>query len=242
MSRWFERWFNSPYYHILYQHRNPEEAEHFVENLLNYLQAPPDARFLDLACGAGRHARFIHQHGYRTTGADISPLNISLAGEFAQSGLDFFVHDMREPLCEDCFDYVLNLFTSFGYFEDETDQLKTIQSIAKSLKANGILVLDFMNTPKIIRELVPHEIIQHEKVRFEIERYVENQIIYKDIKVIDGEHTEQFREEVQVIVREDFERLFDEAGMKLQNIFGSYQLEPYDSKRSSRMILLAEKK
>lgn len=242
MSRWFETWFNSPYYHILYEHRDPAEAETFVENLLHHLHPEKNVHFLDLACGAGRHARFIHKHGYKTTGADISPLNISLANAFKQKDLDFFVHDMRDPLGEAQYDYVLNLFTSFGYFEEESDQLKTIRAIYTGLKPGGMLILDFMNTPKILRELVPAETIIRGKVRFEIKRHVKNHIIYKEIRVIDGERTETFREEVQAISLEDFKQMFQEAGLFIENIFGSYQLESYDPEQSVRMILLARKK
>lgn len=241
MSRWFETWFNSPYYHILYQHRDPAEAENFVENLIQYLQPPEDAHFLDLACGAGRHARYIHKLGFRTTGADISPVNIALANEFKQEGLNFYVHDMREAFCTSCFDYVLNLFTSFGYFDEEADQLKTIKAIHTSLKKGGILVLDFMNTPKILRELVHEETIVKNEVRFQIKRHVQNHIIYKHIQVTDGKHSEEFREEVQAIMPDDFKRLFQHAGFEIQNFFGSYQLDTYHPEDSSRMIMVAVK-
>ena len=55
-TEWFEEWFNTPFYHVLYQDRNEEEAEHFVSNLIDFLKVKKDKSILDLACGKGRHA------------------------------------------------------------------------------------------------------------------------------------------------------------------------------------------
>jgi len=55
---WFEHWFNSPYYHILYKDRNEKEAQIFIDNLISYLQIPKKSNILDIACGNGRHSKY----------------------------------------------------------------------------------------------------------------------------------------------------------------------------------------
>lgn len=118
MEDWFSSWFNTTYYHILYKNRNDQEAEFFMKNLLNYLDLNPNAFLVDMACGKGRHARFLHKQGYRVMGLDLSDESIQSALQDVEEGLDFKVHDMRDAIqFEEPVDAVLNLFTSFGYFE-----------------------------------------------------------------------------------------------------------------------------
>ena len=119
-GEWFESWFDSPYYHVLYDHRNDDEARAFIAALIEHIGLKPGASVLDLCCGAGRHSRVIHELGYNTTGCDLSANSIATAKQFEQDGLGFFRHDMRDPLPES-YDAIFNLFTSFGYFENEED-------------------------------------------------------------------------------------------------------------------------
>ncbi|HHG86363.1 MAG TPA: class I SAM-dependent methyltransferase, partial [Bacteroidetes bacterium] len=145
---WFEAWFNSPYYHLLYDHRDEREARRFISKLITHLNPPPGSRMLDLACGKGRHAAQLAEYGYEVTGLDIAEDSILAAREqYASPHLQFAVHDMRQPLPfpQEHFDYVFNLSTSFGYFETEAEHLQTLQHIARSLKRGGTFVMDFMN-------------------------------------------------------------------------------------------------
>ena len=124
-SNWFESWFDTKYYHILYKERNDEEAQLLMDNLTHYLNLPEDAKILDLACGKGRHAIYLNSLGFDVTGIDLSENSIKEASQFANEKLHFKVHDMRET-CNEKYDAIFNLFTSFGYFEDDTDNYKTI--------------------------------------------------------------------------------------------------------------------
>ena len=117
MQVWFKDWFNSPYYHLLYQNRDESEASRFIERLLEHLHPPKNARMLDIACGKGRHALQLASKGYDVTGIDLSPESIKFAEQFSHEKLQFFVHDMRRPFWIRYFNYAFNFFTSFGYFE-----------------------------------------------------------------------------------------------------------------------------
>ncbi len=120
-ENWYVEWFDTPYYHALYQHRDEHEAQTFIDALVAHLPTEASWHFLDLACGRGRHALYLHQKGYRVTGLDLSTRNIEYAQQYAESGLDFQQGDMREPFGEGRYDCILNLFTSFGYFSRAED-------------------------------------------------------------------------------------------------------------------------
>ncbi|MFN3940966.1 MAG: YkgJ family cysteine cluster protein, partial [Chitinophagales bacterium] len=85
---------------------------------------PAVSKILDLACGKGRHSIYLNQLGYDVTGADLSENSIKEASKFANEKLHFKVHDMRIPF-EEKYDAIFNLFTSFGYFENDADNLTT---------------------------------------------------------------------------------------------------------------------
>src|SRR6187402_2891720 len=179
-ENWFASWFDSPYYHILYKERNYREAQLFMDNLTHYLNLPEKAKVLDLACGKGRHSIYLNQLGYDVIGADLSENSIAEANKNANETLHFVVHDKREPY-EDKFDAIFNLFTSFGYFEKEEDNLKTLIAIKHSLSEYGFAVIDFMNTYTVLENLIPDEIKEVDDITFHIKRYLLDGFIIKEI-------------------------------------------------------------
>lgn len=238
---WFETWFNSPYYHILYKNRDVEEAEKFIDKLVSHLNLEKGSRVLDLACGKGRHSLQFRKAGYEVVGIDLSEESIEEAKSFERDGLEFFVHDMRSLYWSEHFDLVANLFTSFGYFHDAEDDQKTISSVADSLKPSGVFVLDFLNTIKVKENLVDFEEKEIDGVRFELNRSVDDSMIQKRIHVIDGDVELDFEEQVDALGLDDFKGYFDEAGLELEATFGSYDLEPFDQETSDRLIMIVRK-
>ena len=91
-TEWFEHWFDTSYYHLLYDHRNDEEAEFFMKNLLDHLDLQPGNRILDLPCGKGRHAVFLHSQGFDVVGADISENSIKEAKNLENEQLHFDIY------------------------------------------------------------------------------------------------------------------------------------------------------
>lgn len=241
MQDWFATWFNSPYYHTLYQDRDHSEAENFVDVLVSHLQLPKGSKVLDLACGKGRHSLHLFKHGFQVIGIDLSEESIAEARLNEQEGLEFFEHDMRSLYWTDYFDLVVNLFTSFGYFHSKTDDQQTISSIADSLKPNGLFVLDFMNSVKVIGNLITYEEKTIDDIRFEITRGVEKGVIVKRIHVVDGEVELDFEEQVDALKLSDFESYFTAAGLELLSTFGDYHLNPFEPEISDRLILVAKK-
>lgn len=234
---WFSSWFDTPYYHILYKDRDYKEAQVFMENIVHYLNLPEDAKILDLACGKGRHSIYLNEMGFDVTGADLSENSIAEAKKFENDKLHFEVHDMREK-CTKKYDAILNLFTSFGYFENEEDNFKTLKSIHDSLSEYGFAVIDFMNVYTVIENLVPTEIKTVEGIDFYIKRKVENGFILKEIAFEDKGQKFHFTEKVRALTLEDFEKMMEEAGIYLLDTFGDYKLKKFHKKESDRLIML----
>ena len=238
---WFANWFDSPYYHILYKNRDEKEAELFIDNLIEKLQLKKGRKLIDIACGKGRHAIYFNKKGMDVVGVDLSPNSINTAKKDENKNLQFIVHDMCEIYQENTFDIVTNLFTSFGYFNDNTDEKKAINAMASNLKIGGILVIDFMNVKKVISNLLLSEQKTIDGITFNINRKVKGGHIIKDISITEGEEKQQFQEKVKAITLADYSELITNAGLKIIDIFGNYHLEGFDVKTSDRLILICKK-
>ncbi len=236
-TMWYASWFDTPYYHILYKDRDHSKAREFMDNLTQYLNLEKGKKILDLACGKGRHSIYLNTLGYDVTGVDLSKNSIEYASQFENDTLRFSVHDMCRPYSEK-FSAVFNLCTSFGYFDEEEDNLDTIKAIKSNLNELGVGVIDFMNVDFVIANLVPEEQKEIGGISFEIKRYVEWGYIVKEIRFTDKGEDFFFTERVKAITLEDFKNYFDKAGISLLDIFGNYQLQKFDKNTSPRLILL----
>lgn len=236
-ENWYTSWFDTPYYHILYKDRNYREAQVFMDNLTHYLNLPKNATVLDLACGKGRHSIYLNQLGFTVLGADLSENSIAEATKNTNETLHFKVHDMREPF-EEKFDAIFNLFTSFGYFENDEDNLTTLKAIKESLSEYGFAVIDFMNVAQVLETLIPEETKTVEGIDFHIKRYLKNGHIYKEIDFEDKDQKFHFTEKVKALTLKDFEELMEEAGIYLLDIFGDYKLKKFHKTDSERLIMI----
>jgi SAM-dependent methyltransferase len=236
---WFTDWFNTPYYHILYKDRNDVEAQQFMRNITQFLPLPENALLLDLPCGKGRHSVFLNSLGYRVIGADLSENSIQFAKKFENSSLKFIIQDMREPF-DLQYDAVFNLFTSFGYFEEDSEDILVLQNIKNCLKENGYFVFDFLNASFVKDTLVASETKLVDGITFHIQRKIEDGFILKHISFFaDGEH-HQFTESVKYLDLQKMIAFFEKVGLNLKHVFGDYQLHPFDENSSKRLILIAQ--
>ena len=237
VQNWFSSWFDTPYYHTLYKDRGYEEAQQFMKNLTAFLELEPGSRILDLACGKGRHSIFLNKLGYDVTGVDLSARSIEYAKKYENESLHFKVQCMCKPLPEK-FDAVFNLFTSFGYFERDEDNFRTIASIKEELSSNGYGVIDFMNVNKVIANLVPQEVKTVKDIEFHLTRTHKNGHILKNIQFENEGTFYNFTERVKSLTLEDFEEYFSRAGINLLHTFGNYKLEAFNKVSSDRLILV----
>jgi SAM-dependent methyltransferase len=238
---WFEEWFDSPHYHRLYRSRNHEEARLFISHLTAALALPPDAQVLDLACGRGRHASYLASLGYIVTGLDISPSNIAFARRMETERLSFFQHDMRRLFRTNYFDAVFNFFTSFGYFERESEHLQTLINVVRGMKPGGVFVIDFLNAHRVSRMLVPDQVVELDGYSYHIARRVDDRYIHKSIRFEEDGLPQVHHERVRAFTRDNLESLLKEAGLTPTRLYGNYALQPFEPTHSDRLIIVAHK-
>jgi SAM-dependent methyltransferase len=242
-AEWFSTWFDSPDYHRLYAHRDDTEAAGFTDALVERLRPRQGSRLLDLGCGEGRHARHLASKGYDITGIDLSTRSIAEARKAERPHLRFRRQDMRVPFGRRTFDYVFNFFTSFGYFEDAGDHETVARNMAAALKADGRLVIDYLNVRYADAHLIPHEEKTIDGIVYRITRRVDGRFFVKRIVVDDGGVGSPARhvERVARFTLGDFDRLLGANGLTVEQVYGNYQLGAYDAHLSPRLILVARK-
>ncbi|HCP41115.1 MAG TPA: SAM-dependent methyltransferase [Cryomorphaceae bacterium] len=238
---WYATWFNTEFYHDLYRHRDEYEARRFIVELCKKLGVNNGERAMDMACGRGRHAKVLSEQGLNTLGLDLSPENISFARQFQNECLEFKVGNMLEELDFGFFDWVMNLFTSFGYFDDDALHQRALNHMAQCLKPGGRLVLDYMNSAKIAAQLVPENLVHTDKAVYRISRKIENGIIVKSIKVSHDSTLNFFEERVRAFSKNDLYRMLICADLENIQVKGNYDLSSYKELDSERMIFIAQK-
>src|SRR4051812_12049851 len=182
---WFKDWFNSPYYHMLYQHRDDTEALNFIKKIIEFLRPKPNSTMLDVACGKGRHSKALADMGFDVTGIDLSPESIAEAKKYEAGNLHFFEHDMRLPFRINYYDYAFNLFTSFGYFKTDREHNNAIRTIASSIKNDGLLLIDYLNVRYAETQLKASDTKNVAGVVFHINKWHDEKHLYKQIQVED---------------------------------------------------------
>jgi len=235
---WFEEWFNTSYYHTLYKNRDEQEAIRFIDRLCEFLEIKPKSKILDLACGKGRHSIYLAKKGFTITGIDLAEQSIVKAKQTELTNVNFEVHDMRKVYKKDQFDFVFNLFTSFGYFENQEDNIDVLKGVTLNLRENGLFVLDFLNASKVIKNLVPKESKQLEGITFNLKRSYDGTNIRKDIYLKDNDKNYHFQERVSAFNLHDIKKMAALADLKIVNTFGDYNLNSFEEKTSDRLILV----
>ncbi len=243
-QEWYKDWFNSAFYHKLYFERDENEAREFINRLLNHLQPGPDCRMLDIACGRGRHSKFLASKGYDVTGIDISEESIVYAKQFETDNLHFYRHDMRLPSWINYFDYAFNFFTSFGYFNTRREHDDAMRTISQSLKPGGILLFDYLNVHYVEERLVHNEEKTIGETHYEIHRWHDDHYFYKKIILTDPSLGKPFEfiEKVAKFSLGDFTDMLSFQNMQVKEVFGNYQLQDYHVKDTPRMIIVAGRK
>lgn len=239
-GEWFEEWFDTEYYHQLYQHRDTVEARQFLSLVTTQLQMQKGDRVLDLCCGKGRHSHFLASLGYRVTGIDLSHQNIEQANLSAVGTERFMRQDMRDPLGSEEFEVIFNLFTSFGYFDETADDILVLKNVYEALQPGGYFVFDFLNPLYVKDNLEPRCERQIGMTQFESIRTIENNRVFKKIFVKANCEIYPYVESVKLYEPNELLDILQAVGFKLVNHFGSYQLSNYHE-NAKRSIFVMQK-
>ena len=217
---WYKDWFGQDYLD-LYKHRDAGEAAlhiDFVERL--FASASPHA-VLDLACGAGRHTRELRRRGYRALGTDLS-LTLLNRGE----GLPRVASDMKAlPFDDASFDWVLNFFTSFGYFETERQNFQVLEEIVRVLRPGGRCMIDIFNAPRVLETLRPKDEQEIASGRVFIERWYDEKTrrINKRMRLERaGREPKTYLESVRAYSRDEVVSGLSWAGVDVLETYGGF--------------------
>jgi SAM-dependent methyltransferase len=219
MTEWFEEWFGEEYLR-LYPHRDNAEAERAVALILATLPFTPGWRVLDVACGAGRHTRAFTSAGARCFGLDLSATLLRLARQVTDAPL--IRADMRQlPIRSGSMDLTVNLFTSFGYFEDDAQHTAALREMISTVRPGGWFVIDFLNPALVRRGLIPEETVEVSGSRIHVSRTVspDGRYVCKSIRSSKGR---DYRERVRLFEPDQMSTMLMAAGVDLKFRFGNY--------------------
>lgn len=230
---------------VLFNERRWSDAPAEVEGVVSLLGISPGASVLDLCCGVGRHSVELARRGMRVTGVDRTGAYLERARRAAKAEgveVEFVQDDMRIFCRTGAFDAVINLFTSFGYFEDPEDDRRVVLNVYESLKIGGAFLLDMMGKEVLARILQERPwqeedgriLLQETKVT-EKWSWVENRwIVLKD-----GERQE-FKISHRLFSAAGLTRLLEECGFEGVDAYGDVHGAPYDH-AAKRLVVLAHK-
>lgn len=210
-----------------------------VDGVVKLLGIGPGARVLDLCCGPGRHAAELARRGYSVVGVDRNPRYLERA-EMAAPEVEFVKSDMREFVREGEFDAVINLYTSFGYFEDEGENVRVLRNVRKSLKDGGAFLIDTQGKETLALKFEERKWSEQGDAHLLQESRVVDDWAWVEsrwILVRDGVKKE-FTVRIRLYSATEMKALLESAGFEKVEVFGSLDGKPYDH-QAERLVAVA---
>ena len=244
MKEWFREWFNSKEYLNVYQHRNDDDAEKLLNLILKEIHLTKHSYILDAACGAGRHSIFLSSKGFNVIGFDLSKTLLMQAKKDASEKnikLNLFCADIRKIYFKRKFDLVLNLFTSFGYFDNDEENFSFAENIIDSMTFGAVYVFDYLNKEFLLNNLVQESISDIGGRQITEKRSFKGDRIIKEIEINNRGNKNSFFESVHLYDAEFIIDQFEKIGFKTGQTFGDYEGNPFEKAVSPRLIIFFSK-
>lgn len=241
---WYKEWFNSENYIKVYKHRDESEAVRLIDLIVCNVNLKNNVSVLDMACGAGRHAIEFAKKGFNVTAVDLSSRLLNEAKKNAvnaEVNIEFVLSDILEFETELKFDLAANLFTSFGYFEQDDENYKIIQKAYNLLQKDGYFVLDYFSKEYLIKNLRPTTVFSENGSKIIQKRALTRDRIVKKITIEKDDSNEEFYESVRLFTYEEIIEMIKKTGFKISSEFGDYFGTEYDLKNSARLIVIAKR-
>lgn len=243
---WYEKFFNEDYVRLYTPFLSPARTEQDVAAVIKLLHLQPGNSVLDLCCGYGRHALELARYGCQVTGQDLSPRLLEQARTSAAEQklqVHWLQSDMRTIPFENEFDVIINMFTSFGYFDSDEEDLKVLQQITKALKPGGFFLLETIHQARVIRASAPHSIIRYPDGLIVLEeRHVDLLTSRNNVRITllypDGRRTEH-HQSIRVYTLTELAKMLRAAGLELTTYYGG--LDGSALNIESRLVLISQK-
>jgi SAM-dependent methyltransferase len=234
---WYREWFGEEYLD-LYSYRDEAEARRHVEFFRKQF-GTVHGPILDLACGKGRHIREFRATGYHVIGCDLS-WTLLRYGIAEHGPMPVARADMRRlPFCDASLSGLVNFFTSFGYFEDEDENLRTVREMARVLMKGAPFLFDYLNVERELSRLVEKEERSTESGPVLIERWFDPAARTFNKRITMGE--KKFLERVRGYDLDEMSAIFTSSGMAIREAFGDFDGSPFGP-ASPRLILLGTRR
>ncbi len=244
INKWYKDWFSSELYLSVYQHRNDEDAKQLCHLILSSTNILHGSKILDAACGAGRHSNVFSELGFDVVGFDLSKTLLRIAVESSINkslSAKFFCSDIRNVPLRAKFNLIVNLFTSFGYFNSDEENFRFIKQAYDLLDVGGFYVLDYLNEKVLRKNLVAESKKEITGGTIFEKREISNNRVVKEIKVLSNGEEIKFYESVALYSKEEILSFCSNIGFKCVNIFGDYTGNGFDESKSNRLILVMQK-
>lgn len=246
MAEWFEDWFASDLYLDVYKHRNEEDALKLLKLISENISINKSDLILDAACGAGRYSKILTEHGYNVLGFDLSLPLLKVAKKKLleidpKTQLPLFRADLREVQLKKRLKLILNVFTSFGYFETDDENFRFAGNSINFLVDGGYFVFDFINQPYLENNLVPESEKKIDGYVIREIRKIEKGRVIKTIKIMKDNNQQKFIESVKLYSKKEIVNRFERIGFNVLKVFGNYDGDDYNELSSDRLIIIFQK-
>ncbi len=216
-----------------------------VNNIIDLLHLKRGSKILDLCCGVGRHSLEFARRGYSVTGVDLTGIYLREARRKAKHeglAIKFFQQDMRQFRRTNTFDAVINLFTSFGYFATQKDDVRVAEHMYTSLRKGGFFVIELMGKEVLARIFRPRDWYEHEGTIIMEERTPSNDWSTLENRwiILTGKRKKEFRFRLRFYAASELTALLRQVGFRKTDVYGDLAGAPYDSK-ATRLIAVARK-
>jgi SAM-dependent methyltransferase len=243
-SAWYVRAFQKDYLDR-YAYRSDELGARETRLIVETLNVPAGGRVLDLCCGGGRHARALARRGIRVVGVDLSAGLLEEAARHSRGlPVEYFCGDMREiPLGSNSVDGVASLFTSFGYFHEDSENQRVFADVHRVLKPGARYVLDFLNAPAAIAGLIPRSVRFLSGGCLKERRWYDGRSGRINKLVLGRYHgnRQHVFETVRAYRPRELEEMLAQAGLHMEKRFGNLTGAEFDPRGSPRCVLVSRK-
>jgi SAM-dependent methyltransferase len=246
-GEWFKDWFSSKFYLEIYRHRNDEDARNLINLIQRNVHINTDDKALDICCGAGRHSLELARRGFHVTGFDLSKFLISEARKSYKNSpernlkVKFLIKDMRYFNFKNSFDLAVNVFTSFGYFDDDKENFRVIKNASGSIRKKGYFVFDYVNADYLRKNIIPFSRNKYGNLLISQRRKIIGDFVIKKIKISLGKRMFEYEEKLKLYDYDTMKNVFEQQRLKVYKSFGDYFGNKYSKNNSQRMILFAQK-